>query len=505
MRETTEGVFEEHCGRERPEPGAAAKPVPNVRREVLADAEHHRPLSPTRKANEGEGERVWAEDPDRVEAAEPQPERFQGTPPRAKHRTDVGQAPVPGKWDERDGVGRDHVRAVARPWLEPAEEHELVDLLSETDEEVHERDVARQHTGIEPVPVSRVDAEPEGHRAILSEVAPRVCIVVPALNEAADIEACVLSVLDQESEGGLEVFVVDGGSTDTTAQLAREAGATVLANPDRSIPAALNRGLAAARGDVLLRFDAHAEMKPGYVSACLRALAEEDGAANVGGWCTVRPRGPWGRALAGALGSSLGVGNARLWRQPRQGQTRVDVDSVPFGCFAVAALQRAGGWREDLAVNEDYELNHRLRRAGGRVVFDPAIQAVYVPRESPLAIAQQYWRYGRWKAVMLRGSPRSLRPRQLAPPMLLITACVSLSGPLAPTARAVLGAYAVLLAGATLRARSGWRTAPLLMAMHTSWAAGLFTGLLLPPRNPESAKTDAGVRDKPVHRGPLAG
>src|SRR3954471_18849196 len=95
--------------------------------------------------------------------------------------------------------------------------------------------------------------------------APRVSVVVPARDEAAHIEACVRSILAQEVEGGLEVVVVDGRSSDDTAAIARAAGATVVDNPDRVIPAALNRGLAAARGEVVVRFDAHAEMPPGYV------------------------------------------------------------------------------------------------------------------------------------------------------------------------------------------------------------------------------------------------
>src|SRR3954451_8422659 len=99
----------------------------------------------------------------------------------------------------------------------------------------------------------------------------------------------------------VEVLVVDGSSTDATAELARAAGATVVPNPDRTTPNALNRGLEAARGRVVIRFDAHSEMAPGYIAACLRALSEEEGAVNVGGWCEVRGKGPWGRAVAAAL------------------------------------------------------------------------------------------------------------------------------------------------------------------------------------------------------------
>lgn len=307
---------------------------------------------------------------------------------------------------------------------------------------------------------------------------PRVSVIVPARNEAADIEACVTSILAQEFEWGLEVLVVDGMSSDETAELARKAGAVTIPNPDRLTPAALNRGLEAARGSIVVRFDAHSEMPTRYVDRLVNALGEEAGAVNVGGWADVRGSGPWSRAIAAALRSPAGVGNPRLWRRPRPGTGRRDVETVPFGCFPVEALRRAGGWREDLVRNQDFELNHRLRRAGGRIVFDPDVCFVYHPRESLVALARQYWGFGRYKAVTLALAPESLRLRQLAPIGLLAVLAAAL-GPTraAPPARAVLLAYAALVAMAARRAGGGWRTGPVLATIHLCWGAGLVNGL----------------------------
>jgi succinoglycan biosynthesis protein ExoA len=305
---------------------------------------------------------------------------------------------------------------------------------------------------------------------------PRVSVVIPARDEARYITACVRSVLAQTVEGGHEVLVVDGRSTDNTVELARAAGAKVLINEKQTITAALNIGLAAARGDVLVRFDAHAEMPDGYIDKCLRALAEEPGAMSVGGWRDTRGTGSWGRAIGAALSSPLGVGNPRIWRRPTPGEGRRDVDTVPHGCFPVDVLRDAGGWR---GVNEDFELNYRLRRAGGRIVFDPAIWSVYRPRESLAEIASQYWRYGRWKAAILAREPRSLRPRQLAPGALLATATAAvMPWRLARTARAGLACYGAVLTVAAARSAGGWRMGPVLGTMHLCWAAGLATGLL---------------------------
>jgi glycosyltransferase involved in cell wall biosynthesis len=310
-------------------------------------------------------------------------------------------------------------------------------------------------------------------------VSRRVSVIVPARNEAAHIERCIRSVLEQRFEGTLEVIVADGESTDTTADLARGAGAIVIPNHAITAPAGLNAALAQATGDVVIRLDGHAEMRPGYIAACLRALEEEEGAVNVGGWCAVASAGAWGRALGAALASRFGVGNPVIWRAPRAGEGRRELDTVPFGCFPRAALVKAGGWSERFRRNEDFELNHRLRRAGGRVIFDPAVCAVYHPRESLGAVARQYWLYGRSKAQMLRMDPASLRPRQIAPLVLLgaITAAVTPTRAARP-ARAGLSLYALTLGGVALAARAGWRTAPMAATLHLAWGAGLVTGFL---------------------------
>jgi glycosyltransferase involved in cell wall biosynthesis len=291
----------------------------------------------------------------------------------------------------------------------------------------------------------------------------------------------VKSIREQELEGELEVIVADGRSTDGTGDLAREAGATVVENPRRITPAGLNVGLAQARADVVLRFDAHSRMPPGYVQTCLRALEQEErnGAVNVGGWLLVQTATQWERAIAAALRSRFGIGNPRLWRRPERGESRRDVESVPFGCWRTETLRALGGWNESFVRNQDYELNHRLRSAGGRIVFDPAIWSIYVPRASLSSLARQFWDYGRFKARMLRTTPTSLQPRQLAP-LALLAALVSAAvpGPLARSARSLLAAYAFVLTGVAAHSRGGWRTVPVIGTMHLAWGSGLVFGLV---------------------------
>lgn len=309
-------------------------------------------------------------------------------------------------------------------------------------------------------------------------MAPRVSVIIPARNEAAHIDRCVRSILSQLAPGELEVIVADGESTDDTRELALAAGARVVGNPLRRTPSGLNRALAAARGEVILRFDAHAEMPPGYVAACLRALEETVGAVNVGGWREPRGTGPWGRATSAALSSRFGVGNARIWCRPARGEARRDVETVPLGCWQASVLREIGGWNEEYARNQDFELNLRLRRAGGRVIFDPAIWSIYHPRESLRGLVKQYWGYGVFKGRMFAEDPFTVQPRQLAPLMLLaMLALAATSRPAGRIARVGTAGYVSLLGAVALQRRAGSRTVPVLAAMHLAWAFGVIFGL----------------------------
>src|SRR5438067_2478492 len=114
----------------------------------------------------------------------------------------------------------------------------------------------------------------------LSEVRPAVSILIPCRNEAAHIESCLSSVLSQQSPpGGFEVIVADGQSSDGTKELltrlsAQDKRLRVIDNAGRIVSTGLNAAIKAARGDVVLRMDAHTEYAPDYVRQCLAVLHE---------------------------------------------------------------------------------------------------------------------------------------------------------------------------------------------------------------------------------------
>lgn len=313
---------------------------------------------------------------------------------------------------------------------------------------------------------------------------PLVTVVIPARNEVATIDACLGAVLRQTGVS-LEVVVVDNGSTDGTAERLREQAradprVVVLENPEPSIPASLNRAVAAARGEWLVRVDAHSTVPQHYVARAVRRLRENRW-VGVGGRKIAVARTPSGRAIAAVLNSRLAVGGSTY----HYGTEETVVDHVPFGAYRTETVRALGGWDELVTANEDFEFDQRLRRHG-ELLFDPELEIYWNARETVGALFRQYRRYGRGKVSVMIRHPASTRVRHLAPPALVLwlTAAATLALR-RPRLGAALTAPYLLLVGsaATAIARdapsgSDRRVVPAaLVAMQVGWGLGFMEGL----------------------------
>jgi succinoglycan biosynthesis protein ExoA len=310
-----------------------------------------------------------------------------------------------------------------------------------------------------------------------------VSVVIPAWRSATTLQQAVRSALAQDWSGPLEIVIAVAPSPDQTHEVALQLGqendrVTVVANPAGSTGAGLNAALVASQGDVIVRLDAHAELPAGYVRRAVELLAET-GAANVGGVQLAVGSTPFEQAVAAAMTSKLGTGDAKF----HYGGTPGPVDTVYLGVFRREVLERLGGFDATLLRNQDYELNYRIRQDGETVWFDPSLFVSYRPRSSPAALARQYYDYGRWKREVLRRHPRSLKLRQAIPPVALVANIAGLAlGLRDRRAFIVPGAYAavVLAVSAQLGRSLPWRAAAALPVtfpvMHGAWGAGFLSG-----------------------------
>jgi len=319
---------------------------------------------------------------------------------------------------------------------------------------------------------------------------PPVSVVMPVLDEARHVRTAVEHVLAQEYPGDLELVVAVGPSTDGTGAMvaglaAEDPRVRAVPNPTGSTPCGLNAAIAEARHDVVVRVDGHAVLPPDYVRLAVDLLRRTD-ADNVGGVMAAEGVTPFERTVARAMTSPLGVGGARFHTGGDEGPA----DTVYLGVFRREVLAKLGGYDEAFARAQDWELNFRIRRAGGLVWFSPELRVSYRPRGSLRALAKQYRDYGRWRRVVMRQHPGSVTPRYLAPPAAVLGlsagVVVGLAG-LAGRSPTMAGGFGVpacyaaaLGLGALLTGRglppSGLARLPVVYAtMHLAWGWGFLS------------------------------
>ena len=310
-----------------------------------------------------------------------------------------------------------------------------------------------------------------------ADVWPDVDVIMPIRNEADDLRTAIDTVLAQEYPGTMSVVLAVGPSDDGTEALARSIAAAddrvlVVDNPVGITPAALNAAIGAGSAPVIVRVDGHSELSDGYVRRAVETM-RRTGAVNVGGLQVPVPTTPFEEAVAAATTSWLGTGGASY----RVGGAEGAVDTVYLGVFDRAAVEAVGGFDERLIRNQDYELNIRLRQAGGEVWFDPELSVGYRPRGSWGALWRQYLEYGRWKAVVMRMHPESTRVRQVVPPLGIVGVVLGLLVGLRFRPALILPVvYLSTLTAAIVGARRPL-VAPVLGCIHTAWATGFVSSI----------------------------
>jgi glycosyltransferase involved in cell wall biosynthesis len=323
----------------------------------------------------------------------------------------------------------------------------------------------------------------------------KVSVVVPCFNEEHTI-TLLLDALNNQTypREQMEVIVADGLSTDNTReniatfqQNHSEMLLQVLDNPTRRIPAGLNLAINHAKGEFIVRLDAHSVPNENYIQRSIANLEKELG-WNAGGVWDIRPASDsWiAQSIALAAAHPMGVGDARYRYTEKAGA----VKTVPFGAFKRSLIDEIGPFDESLLANEDYEFNLRIRQAGGTLWLDPTIRSIYLSRPTFLALARQYARYGYWKWQMLKRYPSSLRWRQALPPLfvlsLLLLPILALYWPaliILWNLEVVSYVLLLLIAGLYkgLQISKPWPLIGLplaIMSMHISWGSAFLWSML---------------------------
>jgi glycosyltransferase involved in cell wall biosynthesis len=262
---------------------------------------------------------------------------------------------------------------------------------------------------------------------VQSSHAIHVSVIVPSRNEIRHIRAFLDSVFCQDlGEIKMEVLVADGMSNDGTRLVLDEykkrfAALRVLDNREQIVSAGLNRAVRAARGEIILRMDAHSLYAQDYVRSCVDVLNETN-ADNVGGPALTRADGYLAQAIAHAYRAPFARGSVKF-RDPRY---EGPVDTVTYGCWRKSTLERIGMFDENLVRSQDYELNMRIISHGGTVWRSPRIISWYWPRASVSGLFWQYFQYGFWKVAVIRKHRGLASGRNLVPGLCLLAGVILL-------------------------------------------------------------------------------
>jgi glycosyltransferase involved in cell wall biosynthesis len=215
--------------------------------------------------------------------------------------------------------------------------------------------------------------------------------------------------------GNVEVLVVDGMSNDGTRDFLKEyvkkhKNVRMIDNPDKIVPIALNIGIKNAKGDIILRMDAHATYAPDYVSKCVEYL-EKTGSENVGGVVKHKGEGFIGTAIALVQGFPFGLGGAKF----RTAKKEQYIDTVFPGAWRKEVFEKYGYFNEELVRNQDIEHNARIRKGGGKIFLTPEIKSEYFCRPGLIGLWKQNFRNGYWNIKTMKIAPGTLSIRHFVP------------------------------------------------------------------------------------------
>ena len=320
---------------------------------------------------------------------------------------------------------------------------------------------------------------------------PFVCIIMPIRNEADYIEQAIKSIMNNDYPAEkMEILVVDGMSDDGTREIVKKLSnhddrINLIDNPHRIVPTAMNIGLKASRGDIFIRIDGHVIIHADFIKESVKCLQEKKDAWIVGGHIETVAKNYIGRAIASAMRSPIGVGNARF----RLGNYEGWVDTLAFGSHHKWIIEKIGYFDEELVRNQDDEFNMRVVQGGGKIWMSKSIHSTYFSRSSLSKLWKQYFQYGFWRIRTLQKHKKPAALRQLVPLLFVLSIlflgvtgifwnfCLYLLG--IEITLYILG----LIAGSLdVGRKSGWQYAPVVplifIILHFAYGLGSIWGII---------------------------
>ena len=319
---------------------------------------------------------------------------------------------------------------------------------------------------------------------------PIVSIVMPVMNEASFLEAGLRAIQEQTYPGGkLEIFIVDGGSTDGTVGCAeassrKDKRIVVISRGRLNCPQAMNAGIEQAHGKYVAKIDGHGYVNRRFIETAVASMEADHSIQCVGGRIIPLAQTPAEKANSIARFSPFGVGTGIYTLEPKI----QFVDTVQCGVYLRDALVHVGAFDPDLQFGEDEEVNYRIIAQGGKILYHPEMEFHYCMRPSIKALFRQYHGYGMARVKVLRKFPSFFRVKHIVPSAVVLSIIASPFLLVLPAKWGMLayvapGFYlcfvvssAICLAVRT-RFPSCRRIGASLMALHFGYGSGFLRGV----------------------------
>lgn len=316
---------------------------------------------------------------------------------------------------------------------------------------------------------------------------PYVSVIIPMYNEENYIEYCLESLINQTYPSErMEIIVVDGMSSDRSREIVKKYqedydNIKLFDNPKCIVPVAMNIGIQNAVGEIIARIDAHSSQSHDFIKQSVHLL-KTTGAVNVGGVLEAIGTNFVSKAIAIATSNPFGIGDS-MFRFSRKERW---VDTVFPGIWYKKTIDDIGGFNEEFVVNQDYELNYRLRKTGGKILLSPLLKSKYYVRKSIAALSRQYFRYGYWKVKTVLLHPLSMRWRHIISPLFVLLLLISIIliisgysiGLLIPVMYGSISLIVSLLASIKNGISFIFILPIIFLTIHLSWGIGFLMGLL---------------------------
>jgi glycosyltransferase involved in cell wall biosynthesis len=321
---------------------------------------------------------------------------------------------------------------------------------------------------------------------------PFVSIIIPVRNEEKFIESTLMACLKQDyPEDRMEIIVVDGISTDKTGMILREMSENdhrikLAKNEKKITPVSLNIGIKESKGDILVIVGGHSEINKEFIKNAVVKLNYYKDVWAVGGTIETVGESTVAKVIAEAMSSRFGVGNS-LFRTLKKKQKDIFVDTVPFAAFPRWVFDRVGLFDEQFVRTQDYEMNLRIRKMGGKILLSPEIRSIYFSRRNLRGLFRQYFQYGFYKTKVIKKHKMRIGIRYLIPPVgfviFLMTLIVGLLTNCILLPILLLSCYLlILLLGMGVSLTDNFKKEKLLLpvvfaVLHLSFSLGFITGL----------------------------